>query len=94
MMVSPFIRRLQGATDSYPLPIRLRAAFDWLRPDARREFLRVQRQGDGLVLFPNQGSAVLSSVVWAHGLVDNPPGQVIRAGDTVDFLPFDAWGAT
>lgn len=92
LMVSPFIRRLQGATDSYPLPIRLRADFEWPRPDARREFLRVQRRGDGLVLFPNQGSAVLSSVVWAHGLVDNPSGQVIRVGDMVDYLPFDAWG--
>ena len=30
---------------------------------------------------------MLTSAVWADGLVDNPPGQVIRRGDTVRFLP-------
>jgi molybdopterin molybdotransferase len=30
---------------------------------------------------------VLTSVVWADGLVDNPPGQAIRAGDRVRYLP-------
>ena len=33
----------------------------------------------GLDLFRNQSSGVLTSTVWADGLVDNPPGQVIRA---------------
>jgi molybdopterin molybdotransferase len=31
---------------------------------------------------------VLSSAVWGDGLVDNPPGQAIAAGDTVQYLPF------
>ena len=31
----------------------------------------------GLELFPNQGSGVLTSMVWADGLVDNPPAQAI-----------------
>jgi molybdopterin molybdotransferase len=43
-----------------------------------------------LDLFPNQSSGVLTSAVWGDGLVDNPPGHVIRAGDTVPFLPFSA----
>jgi molybdopterin molybdotransferase len=30
---------------------------------------------------------VLTSAVWADGLVDNPPGQAIRRGDLVRFLP-------
>ncbi|MBN8494777.1 MAG: molybdopterin molybdenumtransferase MoeA, partial [Burkholderiales bacterium] len=52
------------------------------------EFLRVQLQADGsLALFPNQSSAVLTSTVWADGLVDNPPGQAIARGDRVRFLP-------
>jgi molybdopterin molybdotransferase len=68
----------------------MRADFDWPRPDRRREFLRVRRnlQG-GLDLFPNQGSAVLTSTVWADGLVDNPAGMPIRQGDTVRFLSWD-----
>jgi molybdopterin molybdotransferase len=30
---------------------------------------------------------VLTSAVWADGLVDNPPGGVIHCGDVVRFLP-------
>jgi molybdopterin molybdotransferase len=31
---------------------------------------------------------VLTSAVWGDGLVDNPPGQIIQPGDTVQYLPF------
>jgi molybdopterin molybdotransferase len=41
-----------------------------------------------LALFPNQGSGVLTSTVWGDGIIDNPPGQVIKPGDTVHFIPF------
>ena len=33
---------------------------------------------------------MLTSAVWADGLVDNPPGQAIARGDTVRFLPLAA----
>jgi molybdopterin molybdotransferase len=42
----------------------------------------------GLDLFANQGSGVLTSAVWGDGLVDNPEGGVIHAGDTVRYLDF------
>jgi molybdopterin molybdotransferase len=38
-------------------------------------------------LFDNQSSGVLTSAVWADGLVDNPPGQTIAPGDVVQFIP-------
>jgi molybdopterin molybdotransferase len=89
LFVRPFVRRLQGTTGAPPPALALRADFDWPRPDRRREFLRVRRNdAGGLDLFPNQGSAVLTSTVWADGLVDNPPGHPIRRGDTVRFLPY------
>ncbi|MFI4982091.1 MAG: gephyrin-like molybdotransferase Glp [Nevskiales bacterium] len=88
MLVRPFILKAQGAASSPPAAFGLRADFDWPRADARREFLRVRRNpAGGVDLFPNQGSAVLTSVAWADGLVDNPPGQAIRRGDRVSFLP-------
>jgi molybdopterin molybdotransferase len=93
LMVAPFLQRLQGATAVVPRALSLRADFDWPKPDFRREFLRVRREGDGLALFPHQGSGVLTSAVWADGLVDNPPGQAIRAGDLVRYIPFEAWSA-
>jgi molybdopterin molybdotransferase len=88
LAVSTVLRALQGMPAGMPRALPLRADFDWPRPDRRREFLRVQLNGEGgLSLFDNQSSGVLTSAVWADGLVDNPPGQAVRAGDTVRFLP-------
>jgi len=89
MAVRPVLLRLQGATELAPRPIAMRADFAWPRADRRREFLRVRRNdGGGLDLFPHQGSAVLTSTLWGDGLVDNPGGQTIAAGDTVRYVPF------
>ncbi|MBU0750734.1 MAG: molybdopterin molybdotransferase MoeA [Gammaproteobacteria bacterium] len=89
MLVRPFILKRQGAADWLPRRIAMTAGFDWPRPDARREFLRARLGADGRVeLFPHQGSGVLTSTVWAGGLVDNPPGQAIAAGDVVQFIPY------
>jgi molybdopterin molybdotransferase len=89
MLVRPFLLALQGAARVAPEAVKMRADFDWLRADKRREFLRARRNPDGgLDLFGNQSSGVLTSMVWGDGLVDNPAGQTIKAGDTVDFIPF------
>lgn len=87
LLVRPFLLKLQGASRLVPRPVPMRAHFDWPRADKRREFLRVQRDAeDGLALFPNQSSGVLTSMVWGDGLVDNPAGRTIARGDTVSFL--------
>ena len=68
--------------------IAVRADFDWPRPDKRREFLRARlNERGGLDLFNNQSSGVLTSLAWADGLIDLPPGRAVTAGDTVNFLP-------
>lgn len=91
LLVRPFILKLQGATNVAPKSIALSAHFDWPKADKRREFLRVrQNRAGGLDLFGNQSSGVLTSAVWADGLVDNPPGRAIAHGDTVRFLPFSS----
>ena len=48
---------------------------EYVAPDGRLE------------IYPNQGSGVLTSMVWADGLIDNPGGRAIKTGDTVQFLP-------
>jgi molybdopterin molybdotransferase len=89
LFVRPFVLRLQGASSLAPHAYAMRADFDWLKPDPRREFLRVRLNGSGgLDLFPNQSSGVLTSTVWGDGLVDNPAQHAINRGDTVRFLPF------
>ncbi len=88
LCVAPLLRALQGADPTPPAGLPLRADFAWPKADKRREFLRVRlNPAGGLDLFANQSSGVLTSAVWADGLVDNPPGQVIRRGDAIRFLP-------
>lgn len=91
LLVRPFLFKLQGATELAAKSIALPAHFNWPKADKRREFLRVKRNAEGgLELFGNQSSGVLTSAVWGDGLVDNPPGQTIAHGDTVQFIPFSA----
>lgn len=94
LAVRPLLLKLQGATALQPTGVPMRADFDWPRADKRREFLRARRNDrGGLELFTNQGSGVLTSTVWADGLIDNPPETPIRAGDTVRFVPLAEWVA-
>ena len=92
LFVEPVLRSLQGMPSTPPRRIAMRADFDWLKPDKRREFLRVKaNDSGGLDLFSNQSSGVLTSVAWSDGVVDNPPGEVIRQGDRVNFIDFNSW---
>jgi molybdopterin molybdotransferase len=92
LAVKPFLLKLQGASAEPPRGILMPAGFDWPKPDKRREFLRVRQGADGsLELFPNQSSGVLTSTVWAEGVVDNAPGQAIEKGDRVRLVSFAEW---
>ncbi len=89
IFVRPFLLRCQGVARVEPLAYPLRADFDWVKPDVRREFLRVKlNAAGGLDLFANQSSAVLTSAVGGDGFIDNPAKQAIRRGDMVKFLPY------
>jgi molybdopterin molybdotransferase len=89
LLVRPFLLALQGVANVAYVATSMRADFDWPRADRRQEFLRVRRNAEGgLDLFGNQSSGVLTSVVWADGLVDNPSGQTIQKGDSVRFISF------
>jgi molybdopterin molybdotransferase len=89
LFVRPFILRMQGVADVSPKKFAMRADFAWSKADKRNEFLRARINANGgLDLFPNQSSAVLTSTVWGDGLVDNPSGRTIAAGDMVAFMPF------
>jgi molybdopterin molybdotransferase len=89
LFARPFILLRQGVNDASVRPFSLPADFDLPMGDRRREFLRARINERGaLELFRNQNSAVLTSAVWADGLIDNPAGNPIRSGDTVRFLPY------
>ncbi|WP_343732538.1 gephyrin-like molybdotransferase Glp [Duganella sp.] len=91
LFVRPFILRLQGVEGPIaPRAYSMRADFSWPKADRRNEFLRVRiNDNGGLELFRNQSSGVLTSTVWGDGVIDNPPGTTIAAGDMVRFIPFN-----
>lgn len=93
LFVRPFLLRRQGVTEverrSYPV----KAGFAWRKRGERPEYLRARLVSDGTggwqaTLFPKQRSDVLTSAVWADGLVEIPQGRTIAAGDVVAYLPF------
>jgi molybdopterin molybdotransferase len=91
LMARPFLLKRMGATDTALRYLTAEAAFDWPRPDKRREFLRVKLERnasgqDTLQLWPNQGSGVMSSLAWADGLIDLPAETTLQIGDKVRFL--------
>ncbi|MBX9869087.1 MAG: molybdopterin molybdenumtransferase MoeA, partial [Burkholderiaceae bacterium] len=91
MFVRPFILKLQGMQNVQMQSMLLRADFSISKADKRNEFLRARMNANGgLDLFNNQGSGVLTSTVWADGLVDLPAGHTVARGDMVKFIPMNA----
>jgi molybdopterin molybdotransferase len=92
LFVCPVIQIMQGRQWHKPVAFPVRADFDWLKPDSRREFLRARLTScDGVTsaeVYPKQDSGVLTSTVWADGFVEIAENQTVRAGETVNYLPF------
>jgi len=93
LFARPFLLKRMGASQVLYRAYPVRAAFDWKKPGGRREFLRGHvvngLDGSGEVrLYPNQSSGVLTSAVWADGLVDIEIGQTVIRGEWVRFIPF------
>ncbi len=94
LFVQPFLKAIMGAA---PTPLRafpVHAAFARETADSRREFVRARlvTRDDGGVwaeTHSRQSSGVLSSTVWAEGLIDIAAGRLVAVGDTVPFLPFE-----
>jgi molybdopterin molybdotransferase len=89
LLVRPMLAQLQGqGGDLAALPsVQMRADFSTSKADKRREFMRVRCNAQaGLDLFPNQNSSVLTSCLWADGLIDVPAGTIIERGDRVRYI--------
>lgn len=92
LLARPFLLARMGVPQQAFESLRLPAAFERARPDARREFLRARLQHDAdgqlrVILHPQQGSAVMSGLCWADGLVDVPADTTVAGGDLVRYLP-------
>jgi len=92
----PFIRVAQGQREPFPRASRARWPVAQERPLKRREFVRVRLDhttADGVPVaepFPRQGSDVLTSTVWAEGLLELPEDVSLPAGALLNYWPFEA----
>lgn len=88
LFVRPFLLQRMGARDVLYRAFPVKADFAWIKPGARREFLRARLQENGrAAIYPNQSSGVLTSCAWADGLVDLEIGQTVQPGDWIRFIP-------
>jgi len=93
LFARPVIRTMQGCVDVLPRKVQVRSGFDWTRKGPRREFVRAQLQSDEsgqqhAVTYSSQSSGVLTSTVWAHGLVEIPEHTTVAIGDSLNWLDF------
>ena len=93
LFVCPLIKTLQGRNWQKTQAVKIKSAFDWPKPDSRREFLRARLETNDVgervaAIYPNQDSGVLTSTVWAEGFVEIAEGQTLKAGELVDYLSY------
>ena len=92
LFVRPFLLRRQGVPEVLGNALPVPAAFRWPRPGRRREYLRarLEQGADGVAvnIYPKQGSDVLTSTVWADGLVVIREGDTVEPGDLVPYFSF------
>ena len=90
LFARPFILKKQGIQDCHPSSLKVAADFEWAG-GKRAEWLR-SKVVDGLaIIHPDQGSASLSPLSWAEGLVEIPVGVNVSRGDLVHYFPFSGF---
>ncbi|MBT6096181.1 MAG: molybdopterin molybdotransferase MoeA [Rhodospirillaceae bacterium] len=94
ILARPLLLRLGGAAqlDAQRFPVQ--AGFDYKKKTGRREWVRARLERDNGQLAAQKyragGSGILTSMVFADGLVELPEERGdVKAGETVDFLPFN-----
>ena len=91
LFARPFIKKLQGCQAYLNTSYKVAANFDWNRSKPRREFIRVQLDQSEILAkanqYPKQGSDVLSSMVWADGLLEIPEKTTFKKGEIINFYP-------
>ena len=93
LLACPLIKTLQGRSWQKPQGIPVRAGFDWPKPDTRREFLRARLETSehgevAAKIYPSQDSGVLTSTVWASGMIEMGEGETCQKGDWENYLDF------
>lgn len=92
LFARPFIKKMQGASDYLNTTFKVAANFACYRGKSRCEFVRVRLDHTTTPIQANQylkqGSDVLSSMVWADGLVKIPEKTIFKQGKILNFYPY------
>ena len=87
----PFIKKMQGNNNYQSKIIKVKANFECKRAKPRREYARARidhsENTAAANLYPKQGSDVMSSIVWADGLVEIPENRTFEAGELLNYYP-------
>ncbi|MFT5038541.1 MAG: molybdopterin molybdotransferase, partial [Flavobacteriaceae bacterium] len=94
VLARPFLLASQGLRVQHKPMLKAVALFN--RPAESREvYLRgrlvCSEKGDGVEIYPNQSSGVLSSVSWGDVLVRQNSGEKIQFDDLVDVLVYSSY---
>ena len=87
ILARPFLMASQGQLASSPRPLKAVAQFA-KEGETREVYLRGRMTDEGVEVFPNQSSGVLSSACWGDVFVVQKSGESIQVGDLVDVLPY------
>ncbi|MBX2807638.1 MAG: molybdopterin molybdotransferase MoeA [Cellvibrionaceae bacterium] len=88
LFVRPFLIKRQGETAQQLSRRKLIANFSASANPKRREYRRIQIEGQTANSYHNQSSGVLSSLVWANGLAVIPCNTTVNPGDKIDVISF------
>jgi molybdopterin molybdotransferase len=92
IIARPYLLAMQGFSIFMAETLTAESGFEF-SAGSRREYLRVRYNYDQgrLILerFPNQGSGIMTSVVWADALAEIEIGQQIRPGDMLKIFPLN-----
>ena len=88
VLVRPFLQACQGKHWVAPKLLISKACFSKLG-EKREVYLRGRIIDDGVEIYPNQSSGVLSSACWGDVFVVQKTGQAIEKGDYVNVLPYN-----
>ena len=85
----PFIKKMQGNSNYESKILKVKTNFDCKRAKPRREYARVRIDHSTETplanLFPKQGSDVMSSVVWADGIIEIPENTTFETGTILNY---------
>jgi len=88
ILALPRLKRMQGLSTNDLTPPQLQSALFERTTVSRREYLRARQVKDGVEIFPNQSSGVLSSACWGDGFVIHREQTSIEQGQQIEFVPY------